>query len=253
MAIHRESRDFPAAGHRQTPQRHLRLRFMFLGHLAVALAAKPLAPRASLGTLTFAALWIDLLWPILLLIGVESVRIEPGATAATPLVFEHYPWSHSLLAVLLWAAALGLLRLATRDIASAIVISALVVSHWLLDAVVHVPDLPLLPGGTRVGAGLWNHPAIAHGLEFVMFGIGVTIYARATKAIDRVGTWSLAAFVAFLAAIQIANMLGPPPPSIEAVKLVGLSQWLLVGWAIWIDRHRRLVRELPPATLGLFR
>src|SRR5512137_3197923 len=105
---------------------------MFLGHIAVALAAKPLAPRASLGTLVFAALWIDLLWPVLLLFGFETVRIEPGATAVTPLVFEHYPWSHSLLAVLLWAAALGFLRLATRDVASAIVISALVISHWLL-------------------------------------------------------------------------------------------------------------------------
>lgn len=226
---------------------------MFLGHFAVALVAKPLAPRASLGTLTFAALWIDLLWPMLLLIGIERVRIEPGATATTPLVFEHHPWSHSLLAVLLWAAALGLVRLATKDVASAIVISALVVSHWLLDAVVHVPDLPLMPGGTRVGAGLWNHPAIAHGLEIGMFAIGVAVYARATKAIDRVGAWSLAAFVAFLAAIQLANTLGPPPPNVAAIELVGLSQWLLVGWAVWIDRHRRLVRDLPPATLSLSR
>jgi hypothetical protein len=226
---------------------------MFLGHFGVALAAKPLAPRASLGTLVFAALWIDLLWPVLLLIGVESVRIEPGATAASPLVFEHHPWSHSLLAVLLWAAAIGFLRLATRDIASAIVISALVISHWLLDALVHVPDLPLMPGGQPVGAGLWNHPAIAHVLEVTMLGIGVAIYARATKAIDRAGTWALVALVAFLAAIQIANAVGPPPPSVEAIALVGFSQWLLVGWAVWIDRHRRPVRDPPPATLGLFR
>jgi hypothetical protein len=226
---------------------------MFLGHFAVALAAKPLAPRASLGTLTFAALWIDLLWPMLLFIGVERVRIEPGATATSPLVFEYHPWSHSLLAVLLWAAALGFLRLATRDVASAIVLSALVVSHWLLDAVVHVPDLPLIPGGAHIGAGLWNHPAVALGLEFGMFAIGVAVYARATKAIDNVGVWSLAAFVAFLAAIQIANTVGPPPPSVEAIELVGLSQWLLVGWAMWLDRHRRPMREMPPATLGLSR
>lgn len=226
---------------------------MFLGHFAVALAAKPLAPRASLGTLTFAALWIDLLWPMLLFIGLERVRIEPGATATSPLVFEYHPWSHSLLAVLLWAAALGFLRLATRDVASAIVLSALVVSHWLLDAVVHVPDLPLIPGGAHVGAGLWNHPAVALGLEFAMFAIGVTVYARATKAIDNVGVWSLVAFVAFLAVIQVANTVGPPPPNVEAIELVGLSQWLLVGWALWIDRHRRPMREMPPATLGLTR
>jgi hypothetical protein len=226
---------------------------MFLGHFGVALAAKPLAPRASLGTLVFAALWIDLLWPVLLLIGLESVRIEPGATATSPLVFEHHPWSHSLLAVLLWAAALGFLRLATRDVASAIVISALVVSHWLLDAVVHVPDLPLMPGGIHVGAGLWNHPVLAQLLEVTMFVIGVVVYVRATKALDRVGSWALIAFVSFLGAIQVGNAIGPPPPSIAAIEIVGFSQWLLVGWAVWIDRHRRPVRDLPPATLGLFR
>lgn len=226
---------------------------MFLGHFGVALAAKPLAPRASLGTLVFAALWIDLLWPILLLIGVESVRIEPGATATSPLVFEHHPWSHSLLAVLLWAAAIGFLRLATRDVASAIVISALVISHWLLDALVHIPDLPLMPGGAHVGAGLWNHPAIALLLEVSMLAIGVAIYARATKAFDGVGHWALVGFVVFLAAIQLATTFGPPPPNVEAIELVGLSQWLLVGWAMWIDRHRRPVRDLPPATLSLLR
>lgn len=226
---------------------------MFLGHIAVALAAKPLAPRASLGTLVFAALWIDLLWPVLLLFGFETVRIEPGATAVTPLVFEHYPWSHSLLAVLLWAAALGFLRLATRDVASAIVISALVISHWLLDAIVHVPDLPLMPGGTEVGAGLWNHPALAHLLEATMLGVGLAVYVRATNAIDRVGSWSLVTFVVVLAGIQVGNALGPPPPSVEAIAVVGFSQWLLVAWAVWIDRHRRPVRDLPPATLGLFR
>lgn len=225
---------------------------MFLGHFAVALAAKPLAPRASLGSLTFAALWIDLLWPVLLWIGVETVRIEPGATASSPLVFEHHPWSHSLLAVLLWAAVIGFLRLATRDVASAIVISALVISHWLLDAVVHVPDLPLLPmgGGGHVGAGLWNHPGPALLLEFSMLAIGTTIYVRSTRAVDRIGTWSLMAFIAFLGAIQIGNLMGPPPPSVEAIELVGVSQWLLVAWAVWIDRHRRVLREPAPATLG---
>jgi hypothetical protein len=226
---------------------------MFIGHFGVALAAKPLAPRASLGTLVFAALWIDLLWPMLLLIGVESVRIEPGATAASPLVFEHQPWSHSLLAVLLWAAVIGFLRLATRDVASAIVISALVISHWLLDALVHVPDLPLVPGGVQVGMGLWNHPLVAHSIEVGMLAIGVTIYVRSTKAMDRTGAWTLAAFVLFLAAIHVANAVGPPPPGVEAIELVGLSQWLLVLWAVWIDRHRRPVHDLPPATLGQFR
>ena len=224
---------------------------MFLGHFGVALAAKPLAPRASLGTLVFAALWIDLLWPVLLLIGVESVRIEPGATASNPLVFEHYPWSHSLLAVFLWAAAIGFLRLATRDVGSAIVISALVISHWLLDALV-LPDLPLMPGGAHVGAGLWNHPVAAHLLDIGTLVIGGIIYARTTRAMDRLGTWTLAGFIAFLAALHVAISFGPQP-SLGAIVVLALIQWLLVGWAVWIDRHRRPVRDLPPATLGVFR
>ena len=123
---------------------------MFAGHFAAALAAKSVAPRTSLGTLTFAAQWIDLLWPTLLLAGFERVRIEPGATATNPLVFEHYPWSHSLAAVCAWALVIGTLHFTTRrDARAAVVIGSLVVSHWLLDVVVHVPDLPVVPGGRR--------------------------------------------------------------------------------------------------------
>ena len=213
---------------------------MFIGHFAVALAAKPLAPRASLGTLAVAAQWLDLLWPTLLLLGVERVRIEPGATASNPLVFEFYPWSHSFALVLFWAGVLAAVHFAVRrQLRSALVIAALVASHWLLDALVHVPDLPLAPGATlRVGAGLWNHPAAALLLEFTLLAIGVALYARATIARDRIGRWSLVAFVAVLALIQIGNAFGDPPPSVAAIAWVGQAQWLLVVWAVWIDRHR---------------
>jgi hypothetical protein len=212
---------------------------MFAGHFAAALAAKSVAPRTSLGTLTFAAQWIDLLWPTLLLAGFERVRIEPGATATNPLVFEHYPWSHSLAAVFGWALVIGALHFGSqRNARAAVVIGALVVSHWLLDLVVHVPDLPVVPGGTPVGAGLWNQREAALLLELGLLGAGAALYLRATSARDRIGRWGLAAFIAFLVAIQVANTYGDPPPSVTAIAWVGQLQWLLVAWALWIDRHR---------------
>jgi hypothetical protein len=212
---------------------------VFVGHFAAALAAKTVAPRTSLGTLTFAAQWIDLLWPTLLLAGIERVRIEPGATASNPLVFEHYPWSHSLAAVLVWALAIGGAHFAARrDVRAAVVLGALVVSHWLLDSLVHVPDLPIAPCGAVVGAGLWNHPAAALALEFGLLAAGVVLYLRSTVARDRIGRWSLAAYATILALIQLGNAFGSPPPNVEAIAWVGQAQWLLVAWAMWIDRHR---------------
>ena len=184
---------------------------MFAGHFAAALAAKSVAPRTSLGTLTFAAQWIDLLWPTLLLAGFERVRIEPGATATNPLVFEHYPWSHSLAAVFVWALVIGALHFTTqRNARAAVVIGALVVSHWLLDVVVHVPDLPLVPGGTPVGAGLWNQREAALLLELGLLGAGTALYVRTTSARDRIGRWGLAAFVAFIVLIQVGEHIRRP-------------------------------------------
>jgi hypothetical protein len=212
---------------------------MFVGHFAAALAAKSIAPRASLGTLTFAAQWIDLLWPVLLLAGLERVRIEPGATATNPLVFEHYPWSHSLVAVLGWALLIGALHFAARrDARTAIVIGALVASHWLLDLIVHVPDLPIAPGGPVVGAGLWNHRAAALLLELGLLAAATAIYVRATAPRDRVGRWGLVGWIALLVTIQVGNTFGDPPPSVAAIAWVGQAQWLLIAWALWIDRHR---------------
>ena len=128
---------------------------MFIGHFGVGLAAKPLAPKTSLGTLFLAAQFIDLLWPTLLILGIEQVRIDPGNTAVTPLDFERYPVSHSLLAVIGWAVLIAVAyQLLRRYPRGAIVLGILVVSHWLLDLVVHRPDLPLYPGSARFGFGL---------------------------------------------------------------------------------------------------
>jgi hypothetical protein len=208
---------------------------MFLGHYAVALAAKRAAPATSLGTLFLASVFVDLLWPMLLLTGIERARIDPGIRGLGPLVFEHYPVSHSLLMVCAWALlAGGAYYAVARDRHAATLVALLVVSHWLLDAVAHRPDLALVPGGAvRVGFGLWNAPPASVVAELGLFAGGVLLYLRATPGQKR---WPLGALCVLLLAIFAADLLGPPPPSITAVAVAGLAQWLLVAAGWWVDR-----------------
>jgi membrane-bound metal-dependent hydrolase YbcI (DUF457 family) len=223
---------------------------MFLGHLAVGLAAKRAAPRAGLGPLVAAPILLDLLWPIFLLAGLEVVRVDPGNTAVTPLDFVSYPWSHSLLMAFLWAALLaGAHAARTRDAVGAGVLAGGVVSHWVLDVASHRPDMPLWPGGPRLGLGLWNSVPATVLAEALLFAGGVGLYLATTRARDRTGALALAGFVAFAAAIYAGNLLGPPPPGPKAIAWVSLAQWLWVPWAAWIDRHRGLRHPLAGGAL----
>ena len=213
---------------------------MFLGHYGVALGTKRAAPRTSLGTLVFAAQWLDELWPILLLLGIEKVRIAPGLMKASALDFVSYPVSHSLLTATGWALLIGggyyLLR---RRAADAWVVGAAVLSHWLLDVPVHRPDLPLWPGSSvRVGLGAWNSIALTLILELGIFGLGLLLYLRATRARDRIGRWGLAALVAVLLLIFLGGVGGAPPPSERVLAWVTLTIWVFIPWAWWVDRHR---------------
>jgi hypothetical protein len=213
---------------------------MFIGHFGLGFAAKRVAPRVSLGTAFLAAQFLDLLWPTFLLLGIESLRIAPGATAVTPLIFEHYPISHSLVAAIGWGLGLGAVyALIRNNMRGAILVAALVVSHWLLDLIVHVPDLPLTPGmDTVVGLGLWQSKAATLAVEVPIFAAGVWLYATSTRATDKVGSYGLMGLVGFLALIHAGNLLGPPPPNVTAIAWVGQAQWLLVAWAYWVDEHR---------------
>jgi hypothetical protein len=217
---------------------------MFIGHFAVGFAAKRFAPALSLGTLFLAAQLADLVWPNLVLAGVERVEIEPGATAVTPLDFVHYPYSHSLVALLGWGALLaaGHWLLRRGGLTGALTLVSLVVSHWVLDVVTHRPDMPLAFGeGEKLGLGLWSSVAGTLVVETLLFAAGVVIYSRATRARDRIGSVALWLLVGFLLAISAANLASPPPPSAGAVAWVAQSMWLLVAWGYWIDRHREVV------------
>lgn len=216
------------------------MRGVFIGHFGVGFAAKPVARTASLGTLFLAAQWIDLLWPALLQIGLEHVTITAPGASPLPVVFENYPYTHSLLMVVGWSVLFAVVYwIARRNKAVALVLGLCVLSHWLLDLLVHVPDLPLAPGqSTRVGLGLWLHPRIELAVELALFALGVWLYARTTRARDRVGVFALWSLVAFLVLIHFANVFGPPPPSVAAIAWAGHLQWLLVLWGFWVDRHR---------------
>ncbi len=221
---------------------------MFIGHYAVGLAAKKLAPRASLGALIAAPILLDLLWPIFLLLGWEHVSVDPNPNPFLRLVFDSYPISHGLVAVAGWATLFAALYYGvTRYATGAIVIWGGVISHWVMDFVVHRPDLPLYAGGTRlVGLGLWNHRWAAMAVEAVLFAAGTWIYLRQTKAKDKIGVYAFGGFVVFLLLAYAGTSFGPAPPaSVRKLALVTLSTALLIPWAWWFDRHREPREGLP--------
>jgi len=213
---------------------------MFLGHFGLGLAAKRASPRTSLGTLWMAAQFLDLIWPIFLLTGLERVRVDPGNTVVTPLDFESFPLSHSLLAAVGWAFLFAAVYwFVTRDGTSTFFVGFLVLSHWLLDAVVHRQDLPLYPGSNRMfGMGLWNSLPVTLLIEVMLFLWGVVLYRSATRARDPVGTHAFRTLIFFLTLVYVGSVLGPSPPDSHYVAVVAFGQWLLILWAYWVDRHR---------------
>lgn len=219
---------------------------MFLGHAALGLAAKRAAPRANLGWLLTAPYLADLLWPVFLLLGWEHVRIAPGNTAVTPLDFTSYPWSHSLLMMIVWGIVLGGIYGGTRrDARGAWMIGALVVSHWVLDWFAHRPDLPLVPwGGPKLGLGLWNSKPATIVVELALFIAGIATYLATTRAKSWAGHVSLWSLLALLAFAYFGNLEGPPPPSEHAIGLFGLVGLVFIPWAMWIEATR-VVRRAP--------
>lgn len=212
---------------------------MFVGHLAIALGAARSTARVPLGVLVAASFGLDLIWPLLLLAGVEQVRVDPGNTAFTPLAFDSYPWSHSLVAAIAWGGVAGAVSSARFKSASAgILVGAVVVSHWLLDFVTHRPDLPLWPNGPEVGLGLWNSIPGTLAVEGLLLAVAVGAYERGTRARDRAGVWAFRALVLLTTAIWMSGPASPPPPGAAAVAAAALALWIFPPWGAWIARHR---------------
>jgi len=219
---------------------------MFIAHLGVGLAAKKVCPRVPLGVLLFASQALDVLCGLLMVASIEKMRVAAGITKMTPLDFISYPWSHGLFMSLVWScvAALVAWRL-QRDRLAAGVIGALVFSHWVLDWISHIPDLPLLfDGSPKVGLGLWNNPAGTMIAEFGLFGAGAVVYFTSTRARDRVAHWALGSLLVFFPVLFLLNHFGPPPPPNVPQQLMALPILvfvLLYPWGNWIEKHREAV------------
>ncbi len=218
---------------------------MFIGHYGVGFGGKKIDDRPSLGTLFFAAQFLDLIWPVFILTGIESVKIVPGIMAANPLDFTYYPYSHSLFFTIIWGIIFALVYfLIRKNLKSSILLGSLVVSHWILDLVVHRPDLPIFPwSDLKAGLGLWNSIQLSIIVEVFIFSLGVYLYLSATTAKNKTGNIALWSLIIFLAIIYIVNVFSAPPPSVEAIGIAGLSQWLIVLWAYWVDRNRNSIHE----------
>lgn len=213
---------------------------MFVGHFGVAFAAKKFAPRTNLGIAVLAAEFLDFVWPIFVLAGIEKVEIVPGLTPVTPLDFVSYPWTHSLLMSFAWAVVFGGVYYGIkRDRTGAIVLGAVVLSHWFLDWLVHRPDLPLAPGTARYGLGLWYSRLATVVVELAIFLTGVGLYLRTTRPNDRIGRYALAAYIVVLMGVYAMSIQGGAPPSVPAMALVSLVGTVLFAvWAGWADWHR---------------
>ena len=213
---------------------------MFVGHTAVAMAAKSRARGVSLGYFMIAAFALDLLWPLFLLAGVEEVRIVPHATAFNGLEFVSYPWSHSLVMAILWGlCAFAVTRWRRGPASLGWLLAGVVVSHWVLDFVTHVQDLPLWPGPSpRLGLRLWDSIPGTLLVEGALFAMGVTLYLHGTRSRDWVGHAGLWGFVLTSTAMWAAGPWSALPPSPRALAFFSLGVWALVAWAWWADAHR---------------
>ena len=218
---------------------------MFVGHYSASLVGKRFAPELPLWALLLAAQAVDVAWATFILLGVEHVRIVPGHTATNPLDLYHMPYTHSLPAALAWSLGVALVgwawaRRAAPDAAKRVagVLAAVVFSHWLLDLIVHVPDLPLWDDRAKVGLGLWNHVVASTVLELALL-IGAALWLRSDRrAWLASGGRTLGVFVVVLAVFHAVNLFGPPPPSVVAVGIAGLAVYLVVGAiGAWLERR----------------
>jgi len=213
---------------------------MGIGHFAVGFAAKKFAPKAPLALLLSSALLLDLIWVTFLAIGFERVDISPDNSVFMPFKFEYYPYSHGLLSAVIWALIFSLVFQWKRAyLTGSLVVFAGVLSHWVLDSVVHSKDLPIYPGSSAyVGFSLWNHHALSMVVEGILMLVGVLLYLNVTRPINLAGITGLWAFVLFISALYFGKLAGLPIENHLALVIYGLAIWLTIPWAWWIERHR---------------
>lgn len=219
---------------------------MFIGHYGIGFALKKVEPRLSLGILIFGATMLDILFGLFLLAGVEHAKIVPGATVVSPFEFYDYPISHSALGAVVWAT-IGFLaywlwpkgdRVSRKR--PAFILAAAILSHFILDAVSHTPDITIFGNNSpKLGLSLWSSLAGTMIIELGLLFLGIVLYRRATYSTSSTGKYGLALIVLILMVLYIGNIFGPPPPDIISVGVVTTAgQLALVAIAFWVDRNR---------------
>jgi hypothetical protein len=207
---------------------------MFIGHFAVGIAGRRLTPRTGLGWWMASGMFLDMVWPVLVLLGLEHVQIVQSSNSFLTLEFTSYPISHSLIGAAAWAAIFaGVYRLVKRRSDGALLLAGGVLSHWVLDVVSHLPDMPVLPGGPYIGLGLWKSSALTLVTESAMFFAAIAFYVRRGR--PRLSFWVL---VALLYVLYLVSAFSPPPPSVAAVAWTAIVAWVFIPWAWWADRPR---------------
>lgn len=219
---------------------------MFLGHFAIGFALKKAEPRLPLGTLIAGAMAMDIVFAVLLLFGVEHVRIAPGATAVSPFEFYDYPYSHSAVGSFVMAGLVFFLAMvwplkdSTYKLRASFILAAAVFSHFVLDVISHTPDMPLSGNeSTKLGLSLWNSMSGTLVVEFGLLVIGVWLYLATTRSTSAVGKYGVAVIVLLLALLFVGGLTGPPPPdSVSLATFILAGLLIFVGLSFWVDRHR---------------
>jgi len=202
---------------------------MFIGHYGVSFAAKPAATRVPLWVWFIAVQWLDVIWSVLVLMGIEKLRIVPGYTQANALDLYYMPYTHGLPGSIVLSLIFGGIVAAftpgnrTR---TALLVAAASFSHWILDLVVHRPDLPLYDNTAKVGFGLWQHVAVSFPLELFVLAAGAWLYARTVALTRPLVFWG---FIVFLAMLQVYANFGPPPGSTDGMAIMALGFYVVLS------------------------
>lgn len=207
---------------------------MFVGHYAAALAAKAVQPKGPLWTYVLAAQVVDVAWAVLVLLGVERLSLDPDLPGNT-LVLLHMPYTHSLVAVVLWSLAAGLAAFFLLKLprAAAIAVGLVTASHWALDFLVHRPDLPLWFGGPKVGLGWWNFPGPQQALEMGLLAIAAAAWGW-RRGLQGHSGWSAPLFVVLLVVMQLVSIVAPPNGGVPQMAIASLSAYLLAVLFAWL-------------------
>jgi hypothetical protein len=225
---------------------------MFVGHYGVSFAARPVGRSVPLWVWFIAVQWIDIVWSVLVLLGIEKLRVIPGFTEANAYDLYYMPYTHGLPGSIVLSFVLGaLVALFTpgNRATTIVLVTAASFSHWVLDLFVHVPDLPLYDNAAKVGFGLWRHVVFSFPLELIVLGLGAWFYARMTTFASIGGRYAYWGFVVFLAAVQVYANFGPPPSSPDAMAVTALVFYAVLAFAAaWVERIATVstvVRQAP--------